>query len=397
MAVDIVIPEVGEVGMDVTFVRWLKAAGDEVSAGEPIFEVDTAKAIMEVEAFENGRIVDLRVQDGDLVTPHQVVAILLAPGEEPPGPGPASESAPERAPEPEQPSPSRPSAERPSVPVGRVAATPKARRRARERQIDLQAIVASGPGGLVTESDVEAFAAAQSRTPAGAEGPLDDRPELGDIAPLGTDERTARIRRAVAELTSVSWRTIPHFSILLEADVTDVLARGRPSAVLAAAVIQALVRHPEYNLGWGPDGRLVRRQAVDLGILVDTDHGLLLPAVRHAERLDIAGLEEAIREAVGRARGGSLTAEDAPGHSVTFSNLGMFAVDQFIGVIPMPDVLLISTGRIRTAPRWQDDHFVPRKVVDVTLTADHRALDGADGGRFMSILERILGDPGVLQ
>ena len=395
MAAQVVVPEVGEVGMDVVFVRWLKSEGDEVHSGDPLFEVDTAKSVMEVQAFADGRLTDLRAHDGDLVTAHQVVAILLAPGEEPSALEPGSERQPEHAPEPTAPSPERPSAQPPRPPGSRVAATPKARRLAKEGHIDLGAIVATGPGGLVTEGDVQ-DALARSQALVGGATPLDDTPIVGDIAPLGTDERTARTRRAVAELTSVSWRTIPHFSLRLEADVSSVLARGRPNAVLAAAVVQALVRHPEYNLGWGPDGRLVRRLSVDLGILVDTDHGLLLPAVRHAERLDVAQLEQAIRDAAGRARGGNLTAEDAPGHSVTFSNLGMFAVDQFIGVIPAPDVLMISTGRIRTAPRWQEDRFVACQVVDVTLTADHRALDGADGGRFMSILERILSDPGVL-
>lgn len=391
MAAQVVVPEVGEVGMDVVFVRWLKSEGDEVHSGDPLFEVDTAKSVMEVQAFADGRLAHLQVHEGDVVTPHQVVAILLAPDEE----ATALEPASEPTPPPAAPSPERVSAGTPRAPGGRMAATPKARRLAKEHQLDLGAIVATGPGGLITEGDVE-DALARSRPPAGAAGPLDVAPAVGDIAPLGTDERTAKTRRAVAELTTVSWRTIPHFSLLLEADVSSVLARGRPNAVLAMAVVQALVRHPEYNLGWGPDGRLVRRRSVDLGILVDTDHGLLLPAVRHAERLDVVQLEQAIREAAGRARGGSLTAEDAPGHSVTFSNLGMFAVEQFIGVIPAPDVLMISTGRIHTVPRWQEDRFVARQVVDVTLTADHRALDGADGGRFMSILERILGDPGVL-
>ncbi len=400
MAFEIVVPEVGEVGMEVTFVRWLKAEGDDVKAGEALFELDTAKAVMEVEAAEDGRLADLRATEGDLVAPHQVVAILLSPGEESAAVAPSMASAPgdrENGVTITADAPATASGEAAATghsstvaaAAGRTPASPRARRLAAAKGIDLGTVRGSGADGLVTEDDVVAATSVGAAAPHAAAGG-------GEIAMMGTDSRRAKVRRAVAELTSASWAAIPHFSLRLEADVSDVLARGRPGAVLAAAVVQALVRHPQYNLGWGLDGRLYQRDAVDLGILVDTEDGLFLPSVRHAEQFDVGQLDEAIRAAARRAREGALSVEDAGGHSVTFSNLGMFSVDGFIGVIPSPDILLVSTGRIRTAPRWREDRFVPRKLVDVTLIADHRALDGADGGRLLTILERILGDPEVL-
>jgi secondary thiamine-phosphate synthase enzyme len=168
MATEVVIPEVGEVGMDVTFVRWLKAEGDEVHAGEPLFEVDTAKAVMEVEAFVDGRLTSLQVKDGDMVTPHQVVAVILAPGEEPPAAGQEADrelAAPPSTAERTagEPAPVEPAAAAPPAGAGtRPGASPRARRLAREKGVDLSVVTGSGPGGLITELDVERAASAAS-------------------------------------------------------------------------------------------------------------------------------------------------------------------------------------------------------------------------------------------
>jgi pyruvate dehydrogenase E2 component (dihydrolipoamide acetyltransferase) len=208
-------------------------------------------------------------------------------------------------------------------------------------------------------------------------------------------ERAAKARRNVAELTSTSWRTIPHFYLRLEADVTAALALARPTTIFCAASARALARHPECNLEWQGE-RLVRRERVDLGLLVDTPNGLLLPIVRAADRLALSDLAGAIGEAAARARSSGLKRTDFGPRSLTVSNLGMFAVDSFSGVIAPPDVLLLAVGRIRTVPRWYGEVFRPRQVADLTLSVDHRAIDGADAGRFLTALESILADPDEL-
>jgi pyruvate dehydrogenase E2 component (dihydrolipoamide acetyltransferase) len=201
-----------------------------------------------------------------------------------------------------------------------------------------------------------------------------------------------RARRAVAELTTAAWQTIPHFYLQLEADVDTGLDLAKPTPLLCAAVAQTFVRHPECNLVW--DGsRPVRRASVDLGMLVDTPAGLLITVIAGAQDLDLAGMADAVSAAADRARRASLAAADLGERSLTLSNLGMHSVDRFSAVIPKPDILALAVGRVRSVARWDGHAFAPRRVVDLTLSADHRALDGATAARFMTTLEAILADP----
>jgi pyruvate dehydrogenase E2 component (dihydrolipoamide acetyltransferase) len=382
MAVEVIVPEVGEVGMEIEFVRWLRAEGDAITSGEPLFEVDTAKTIIEVEAFADGRLADLRVGPGEMVSPHQVVALLLSDGEsaprssapaEPPieGPGKHPLAAPGTASSSEAP------AEQASPSPGR--ATPKARRLAARYGLDLTGITNPG-GSLVTEADVQVALAGRDQAA--------DQPAIAAT-------RADRVRQAVASRTLESWRGAPHFWLRLDADVTEGLQRLRPMTLVVAAAVATLRRRPECNVE-SADGAFVRHPTVDIGVLVDTPSGLLLPSIRGAESLGLSELEAAVAEAVARARAGALVVADAGPRSLTVSNLGMFAVDQFIGILPSPDVLLLSVGRARTAPRWSTDGWQPRQIAELTRAVDHRALDGADGGRFLTTLEQILADPGVL-
>jgi pyruvate dehydrogenase E2 component (dihydrolipoamide acetyltransferase) len=339
MAIEVVVPEVGEHGMDVTFVGWLREDGDEVSAGDDLFELDTDKSTMTVEAFADGVLTDLRVQAGDIVSPRQVVALL--------------------------------------EPAGRQApAMPRARLIARERGVDLATVTGTGRGGAITVADVEAAAPAPAA--AGAH-----------------DDRAARVRAAVARSTTGAWQSIPHFHLGLEADATGALERLKPTVAICRALTEALLRRPECNLQWR-DELPARRPGVDLGLLVDTPVGLLLPAIRAAHELDAEQLATAIGSAVARARGGTLGPDDRGARSASVSNLGMFAVDRFAGVIAAPDVLLLSAGRVRTAPRWIGGEWQPRRILPLTLSVDHRALDGADGARLLGEIEALLCDPEAL-
>jgi pyruvate dehydrogenase E2 component (dihydrolipoamide acetyltransferase) len=373
MALEVVVPEVGEAGMDVRFVGWLKQEGEQVRAGDALFELDTDKSTMEVEAFADGTLADLRVEADEIVRPRQVIALLLAEGEALPHPRPEAPSG-DGAPEPgaavEPRRPSGPAWE--TAGVAHVRAMPRARTLAAERGIDLAGIGGTGPGGVVTVDDVEAHV----------------------VGVEDADDRRLRVRRAVAEMTSRSWREVPHFHLGLDADVTSALRRLRPTVAICLALVKALERHPECNLEWR-DGHAVRRAGVDLGLLVDTPAGLILPAIRGAEALGAEELRVAIASAAERARGGTLRADDQGRRSASVSNLGMFAVDAFAGVIATPDVLLLGMGRVRRVAVWSDGDWQPRDVVTLTLSVDHRALDGADGGRLLSTLETLLADPGL--
>ena len=396
MAFDVIVPEVGEVGMDVVFVRWLKAEGDQVAVGDPLFEVDTEKSVMEVEAYAAGTLTGLQVGEGDIIQTRQVIARILAPGETattPAEPPPAPAEPPPAPPIPSSPPWSPGAAESSSAApatsspgsaapdgAGRGRMSPRARRIAKELGVDPAGLSGSGPDGLVTESDVRAAATAAAPPPP-ADAPAETSPEQAEKA-----------RQAVADLTTASWQTIPHFFLQLQADVERALEVAKPTPLIFSAVSAALTRHPEVNLGWDGE-RPVRRDGVDLGLLVDAPAGLLITVIKDAQNLDLAGMAQAIGEAAARARSGTLSALDLGPRSLTISNLGMYSVDRFTAVIPRPDILTLAVGRTRTVPIPDGAAFKPGRVVDLTLSVDHRALDGAAAARFMTSLEAILADP----
>jgi pyruvate dehydrogenase E2 component (dihydrolipoamide acetyltransferase) len=377
---EVIVPEVGETGMDVTFAGWLRNEGDAIAEGDPLFELDTAKAVMEVQAFTSGVLTGLQVAAGDTVAPHQVVAYIEADNASQPVDQASTTGEPRAAAESDErsqrvdgmtSSSSSSSSSGPAAgPTERGRASPRARRLAAELGLQLDEIAGTGPAGLITERDVRA--GAQSADP------------------------SERIRRAVALRTLDAWRSIPHFSLRLEADVTGGIKHWRPMTLMSAAMVRALIEHPECNLRW-EDDRPVRRETVDLGILVDTPTGLLLLAVVGAQAMDPPELEQAIKHAVDRAREGRLEPSDEGSHSVTVSSLGMFSVDEFTGVIPPSDVLLMSFGRLRHIPLWDEGKLVVRAMVTITLSADHRALSGADGARLLTTVERVLREMGAIE
>jgi pyruvate dehydrogenase E2 component (dihydrolipoamide acetyltransferase) len=381
MAVEVIVPEVGEVGMEVTFVRWLRDEGDEVREGDALFEVDTLKAVMEVQAYASGRLAAMTAREGDVVQPHQVLALLLEPGETV-----APQLAGLAAIPPLETHDAAALVAGP-VPVGtlgggRTPVSPRARRIASDLGVDLDAVIGTGPDGLITERDVRSAVAPLSA------------PDLSPAADEAT--RIERIRASVADWTTRAWQAIPHYYLGLEVDATVAIERGRITAVLCLAAARALARHPECNLAW-TDDRPARRNGVDLGLLVDTPLGLLIARIPDADRLTLADMTESVAAAAARARAGRLEPADSGPRSLTISNLGMYAVDSFAGVIAIPGVLLLTCGRARVMPRWDGQTFLPRKVMDLTLSVDHRALDGAAAGRYLSTLESILADPGELR
>jgi pyruvate dehydrogenase E2 component (dihydrolipoyllysine-residue acetyltransferase) len=380
MAVEVVIPEVGEVGMEVTFVTWYRHEGDEVTKGEPLFQVDTQKTLFDVEAIASGRLLGLRAKPGELVEPRQVVATILPPGE-------TSEPVPEAVPPGDmagsEDPPTAPARTAPASAVasrrGRPAASPRAKAIATKLGVSLELVEGSGPEGLVTEADVRQAADSVPRTPTPAV------------------DRANRIRRAAAALTIRSWAEVPHFYVRQDADITAGLERAKPLPLVVGAFARALMDRPECHVAWTSDGGITTRSTVTAGILVDAPDGLLLPAVHGVEHLGREGLTAAIAAAADRARAGRLVADDFTSRSVTVSNLGMFAVDEFAGIVATPDPYLLSIGRATTRPRWDGASWKPRVVATLVLSVDHRIVDGADAGRLMTALEDRLAEPDWLE
>jgi len=335
-------------------VAWLRAEGDVVARGEPIMEIETDKATVEVEAPADGVLSGITAREGDDVPVGRRVAVILAPGERPAAGAAAAEPA--RLP----------------------AASPLARRLAREAGVDVAALRGSGPGGAVKAADV----------PRAAPPP----PER-------------RIWTAMARRTAESWAAVPHFSLEREVDagrleswragalrttpgvtITDLLVR------LAAA---CLPRHPLVNGRW--DGsRTVPGDEVGVGIAVAVEDGLLVPVVHGADRLSVAQVAERRRDLVERAHGSRLRPEDLQGATFTISNLGMYAVDAFTAIVDQPQAAILAVGRIQDRPVPVSGAVRVGRRVRLTLSCDHRAVDGARAAAFLTDLGDLIEEPATL-
>lgn len=213
----------------------------------------------------------------------------------------------------------------------------------------------------------------------------------------GRTRRQRRARAAIARMTSTSWREVPHFHVSYEADVTDLLERWRPTPLLLAALTVAVQRTESVRVASAAaaaDDADDADEKIACGLLVSTNDGLLLPRIGGLnERLAPDGMAEVVSDAVKRARTGRLTNEDLGRRHFTLSNLGMFPVERFAGVIPVPDVVLVAAGKARVMPRWNGSTWEPRSIVNLTVTMDHRVLDGADAGGFLMNLDDALANP----
>ncbi len=414
-----------------TVVEWLVKPGDVVRRGDVVAVVDTAKAAVEVECFESGTVERLLVEEGVTVpvgTPLAVITAAATPAEPPPEPSeerttePATEERPEPKPEPvrvEVPAPRTP------PPPARVAVTPIIRKLATEAGIDLSAVHGTGRGGAITRHDLES--ALRHRTERQAVTPYARRiaTELGvDLAALGpgpvkaADVRaaaapqprklaTARdMRGAIAELMTRANRDIPHYHLATTVDLgplmewlhdhnraVPVTDRLVPAAFLLKATALAAAEVGELN-GYWLDGAFHPASTVDLGVATSLrGGGLMVPVLLDAARLPVPELMHRLRERVARVRAGRPRGSDLAPASITVTNLGDLGVELVHGVIHPPQVALIGFGAVVDRP-WAADGMVGvRPVVTVTLAADHRATDGATGGRFLRALARNLQRP----
>jgi pyruvate dehydrogenase E2 component (dihydrolipoamide acetyltransferase) len=367
--------------------RWLKAEGDEVAKGEPLMEVETDKVTVEIEAPTDGLLAGLKAAEGADVPVGQPVAVILAPGETLPknGSAPGAEPAPTAA------APAATAAvQAPAREARRRLASPKARRLAAEQGIDLDALgEGSGPGGAVVAADVIA-----SPDPA--------QPALAE----GGEQPLSRIWSIMAERTAQSWTSAPHFYLLREADAGRLaswraVARdhlGRDVSVtdlLVRATAAALARHPQANAAWN-DGSIRLNDEVNVGIAVAVEDGLVVPVVHGADRLGLDEIAARREDVVSRAREGALRPEDVERGTFTISNLGMYGVDAFNAVVNAPQAAILAVGRIVERVVPVDGSPGIRPMMALTLSCDHRVIDGARAAQFLSELAALIEEPAGL-
>ena len=416
-------------------VKWLKNEGDVVKSGEPIGEVETDKAIMELVARGDGVLRKQLVKEGEAVPVGTLVGVIAAKDENidallgggggaptttaataaptaAPAPSPAAArapvppSAPQPAPAPAasapQSSAAMPAAPAPSGNGEHVRSSPLARRLASERGVDLGSLQGSGPGGRIIKRDiVNVPAGAAAATPARlTAGPPDRQTDFTDV-PL------TQIRKIIAKRLGESIGPIPTFYLTVELDLTRVMEMREAMAelgdefkvsvndVLLKSIAVALSQHPEVNAHWlGDHIRYFNR--VHLGMAVATDDGLIVPVIWDADRKRLSEISRESKELAKRARERKLRPEEFTGSTFSVSNLGMFGIDQFTAIINPPEAGIIAIGTGEDKLVVVDGEPVVRKRVRLTMSCDHRIIDGAVGARFLQALRRLVENPLML-
>lgn len=375
--------------------HWLKAPGDSVRKGEPIVEIETDKVTVEVEAPASGVLRDVTARAGDVVPVGQTIALIFAAGEvgsvraaAASGPRPVAASA--------VPSPpaavlahvasqkASPAADGTAARL--IAASPKARRLAAERGLDISALRGSGPGGAVLAVDV---ATAELPTAPGA--PRVEVPGVGTVW------------RIMAARMTASWTTAPHFYLVREVNVSRLVswreqaskqtgARITYTDLLVKLVAAALSRHPGVNASW-KDGAIVRNADINIGLAVAIDDGLVVPVIHRADTLSLAELAARREDVVSRAQAGKLRPADIQGGGFTISNLGMYGVDAFSAIVNPPQAAILAVGRIADRVIAVNGQPAVQPTMVLTLSCDHRALDGARGAQFLGALADLIEEP----
>src|SRR6266542_4832583 len=396
MATEIKLPRLGQGMESGTIVKWLKSEGEAVEKGEPLYELDTDKVTQEVEADASGVLLKIAVAEGE-VEVGKTIAVIGEQGEE----VKASENGaqqqqaekpaePAKTDTPEGQSP-RPA---PSRDGGRIKASPLARRIARERGVELAQIQGTGPDGRIVAEDVERAGTA----PAPAL-PRDQVPGQVEVRQL------SKVRKTIARRLTQAWEA-PVFQLVVSADMTQALAlverlrerhpdeRPTVTDLLTRVTAAALMHHRDVNAHY-VDGEIHVHPTANVGIAVAAPQGLVVPGIRSAEQLSIAEIAATRGEVVQRARDNKLKQEDLEGGTFTISNLGMFGVEQFVAVLNPPQVAILAVGATEDRVVVRDGEVTARPTMTMTLTCDHRAIDGAVGADFLRTLKDFVEQPAL--
>lgn len=447
MAKTVILPQLGETMEAGTIVEWLKKEGDPVEEGDILFQFESDKAVLEVESRYKGTLLKILVEPEIQVPVLTPVAIIGEPGED--ITGLLEELGVETRPKvPERPAlkeepfpqPERPAAE--AIPSeGRILASPRARRLAREKGVDLGKIQGTGPHGRIIERDVLAYLEARPKaTPlaerlAAREGvPLEEIPTSGpriraedvlsvaqrpvEAAPPPAAEIPAEaeikplrgLRAIIAERMATSAHTTAAITLHTEVDATalvtlreqlrDALAQELGfnlgyNDLLGVIVARCLVEFPYMNVQLTEQG-IRQMPEVNIGIAVDTERGLLVPVVRHADKLTLRQFARTAHDLIERARQGKALPDELRGGTFTITNLGMFGVDAFTPIINLPECAILGIGRIRPVPAVVDGQITIRQKMWLSLTVDHRLVDGAPAARFLQGIVRYIESPYLL-
>jgi len=409
------MPKLSDTMAEGTLVKWLKKPGDKIEIGDILAEVETDKATMEMEAFDDGVLSEIIVQEGGVVKVGEVIAVL---GGGTPSSAPAKPAANSPAPQAAAKSPAPASPQpRAATPAGgaTVKASPLAKKLAAERGVDLSLVSGTGPGGRIVAADVpEKGAAPAAPAPSSATRAAAPNPALKIDVPVGAGDKRiplSGMRRTIAERLLASKTQIPHFYLSVEIDAAPLVqlrkdinaaaeASGTPKVTVNDFVLLATARaaamHPKINASFAGDA-VVEYASVNLSVAISVDDGLITPVLRDAQRLTLREISASVKDLASRARSKKLKPEEYAGGTVTVSNLGAYGVESFFAIINPPQAAILAVGAIVKKPVVNaQDQIVVGQRMTLALSGDHRVVDGAAGAEFLTTLRKSLESPATL-
>lgn len=422
MAEIVYMPKLSDTMTEGVVAGWNKNVGDPVQSGEILAEIETDKATMEFESFYDGVLLHIGVEKGGTAPVNAVLAIIGQKGEDVQkilaeaaknAPGGAAEEvkAPEPTPAPVAPASVAPAVVAVPVPVetpkpsavftdanGRMAVSPLARKMAEEKGIDLSNVVGTGEGGRIVKRDIDHY------TPY-VGGTRTKKSEFVGVESF-VDEPVSQMRKTIAKRLGESKFTAPHFYLTLDIDMENAIAIRKQINALGDSKISfndmvikasalALREHPAVNSSWMGD-TIRRNKHVHIGVAVAVEEGLLVPVIRFADGKDLAEINEDVKVLATKAKTKKLQPEEWTGNTFTISNLGMFGIEEFTAIINPPDSCIMAVGGIKQVPVVKNDEVVPGNVMKITLSCDHRVVDGATGAGFLNTFKKYMENPVVL-
>ncbi len=417
------MPRLSDTMEEGTVATWIKKVGDSVEEGDILAEIETDKATMEFESFYSGTLLHVGIEEGQsapvdsilaMIGPEgtDVVAVLasLESGDSSAGSQPKQSQ--EAATESSAPA-ARESAPAPqSSPVvhadgERIKASPLAKKIASEKGIDLRTVAGSGDHGRIVKRDVENYQPAQGVTASAASGAVPVGAGTGSTTDFGTEGieevKNSQMRKVIARRLSESKFTAPHYYLTLEVEMDNAKAsraqmNNLPDTKISfndmvlKACAMALTKHPQVNTSWNGDTTVYHKD-VHMGVAVAVDEGLVVPVVRHADRLNLSQIGNQVKDMAGRARDKKLTPQEMEGSTFTVSNLGMFGITEFTSIINQPNSAILSVGAIVPTPVVREGQIVVRHMMKLTMACDHRTVDGATGAQFLQTVQSYLENP----
>ena len=387
MVTEVIMPKMGQTMERGKIIKWLKKDGEEVRRGDPLLEIETDKTTIEVEARESG-ILKIIAEEGEEVPIATTIAYIIKEGETIPE-GKEPKKTPEKA---------------EATAVKRVEASPLARKIAEEKGIDLTEVQGTGPVGRITKNDVLAYLEREAEAASAEKASMESTLPEYEVVPMSS------MRRAIARKMVESKTYAPHFYVTVQVDMTEAV-RMRENLIplfeakkgvrlsfthlLIKAVASALEKYPQLNATFEEDEIRIWKD-VNIGIAVSLEDGLIVPVLRGANKLDLFEIASQASELVTKAREKRLREDEFSGGTFTISNMGAVGVDSFIAIINIPETAILATGRISDKPAVVDGELTIRKMMNMTLSADHRVVDGVTAAKFLQEIKRLLESPYLL-